>query len=209
MTKVPEGIWQGKFLAICSTDSPEEIRTPPPFDETVVTDLDVIKRRAVEALDKSGQSQRNPWASTTGQTRAEDPLLVEREDVDPPGFYYIVPFYRGAAEAPILATVDAYEAGGLTNTIASPEGTTHFGNALYREAVIQRFGGQEVEVGGTLVRLEEKDLHDTLVWRPCAESLSLFRPFYRFDVGGPGSENRVYVRIDGELFTELTFGMGM
>jgi hypothetical protein len=72
-------------------------------------------------------------------------------------------------------------------------------------------------VGGVKVPLRAEDLHGNadgfhanLVWRPCAESLSPYWPFYRFDAHLPnGRPITIYVRIDGEVFTELHEGMGM
>jgi hypothetical protein len=39
-----------------------------------------------------------------------------------------------------------------------------------------------------------------VVWQPCRQSTSRFAPFWRFHIEG----QTVYVRADGELFTELT-----
>ena len=45
-----------------------------------------------------------------------------------------------------------------------------------------------------------------LVWRPCRESWSPHLPFYQITVG----DYRLYVRLDGEVFTRLTWeGKGM
>ena len=45
-----------------------------------------------------------------------------------------------------------------------------------------------------------------LIWRPCAQSLSAFLPFYRFVA--PGQE--LYFRVDGRLYVgPLTYGSGL
>ena len=64
-------------------------------------------------------------------------------------------------------------------------------------------------VGAQTVTLQATDLYPHLVWQPCAESLCPYWPIYRFDVGGPDSDTKVYVRIDGELFPELRSASGM
>jgi len=155
-------------------------------------------------------NQREPWSAWFQDELSGEPFLVEREDLDPTRFYYIVAFRRPSGDAPILVNVSPYESGGFAGSIAAPEdGTTQFTRALDRETVIERFAGQEVEVQGKVVTLLQENLVDHLVWRPCAESLSPYWPFYRFDVAGPSGPVGVYVRIDGELFTELHVGKGM
>ena len=54
--------------------------------------------------------------------------------------------------------------------------------------------------GRLLVRKEAVCQYPHLVWRPCCESLSPYYPFYMFTVG----HHRLYVRIDGAVFTSLT-----
>ena len=53
--------------------------------------------------------------------------------------------------------------------------------------------------GRLLVRKEAICIFPTLVWRPCRESLSPYWPFYMLTVG----DARLYVRIDGAVFTAL------
>jgi hypothetical protein len=211
MTPVRSGRLAGKFVAICDEDPPPDVDvTPIVLSDSLITDLEEIKARATTGLNASGQAQRPAWNSALNGAQVGEPLLVEREYLDPPRFYYIVPFLRGDSDVPVLALVDAYESGGLAGSIAAPgpNGSTHFNRALSRDAVIQTFAGQQVEVDGAMVTLEAADLHKNLVWRPCGESLSPYWPIYRFDVGGPGGP-KVYIRIDGELFTELHEGFGM
>jgi hypothetical protein len=209
MTKVPRGNWQGKYLAVCDEDPPVDTQDSEiVLNASLVTDLDEIRTRATAGLATSNNARRVPWVRGLAGVQVASPILVEREDFDPLRFYYIVPIYRDS-DVPVLTMVDAYEQGGLVSTVVAPDGTTHFSYALDRDAVLRRFVGQEIEVKEGVVRLEEQDLHEHLVWQPCAESLSPYWPFYRFDVGGPESGIRVYVRIDGEVFTELRFGAGM
>lgn len=210
MTTIDSGFWEGKYLAICDPDPAPDTQDPRRFfNDHLVLDRDEIRERATRAMDALGQNPRDPTNRALDGARAGEPLLVEREDHTPPLFYYLVPVSRAAGDVPMVMTIDAYESGGLAEFIAAPEGTTHFSYALDRDAVLRRFVGQEVEVAEGVVRLEEQDLYEHLVWQPSAESLSPYMPFYRFDVGGPDSGIRVYVRIDGEVFTQLRFGAGM
>jgi len=43
-------------------------------------------------------------------------------------------------------------------------------------------------------------LSPTLVWQPCQESYSPYLPFYQYTIG----DNKIYVRVDGEVFSKLT-----
>jgi hypothetical protein len=212
MTKVPRGRWKGKLLSVCIKSPGEDVRdgesTDDPTDDVLLTDPVEIQNRASAGLDSTNQMQRSAWRVARDGTHVGDPTLVEREDFDPSRFYYIVPFQRDSA-LPILTFVDAYQSGSLADTVAVPDGTTHFAHTLNREAVLHQFAGQQVDIGGEVVTLAEQDIYPHLIWRPCAESLSPYWPFYRFDVGGQESGIKVYVRIDGELFTELHIGFGM
>jgi intein/homing endonuclease len=184
-----------------------------------------IHRRALRGLDRIlstdragvaesaaldlGSAPKGIWERAVVGTEPGQPILVERQDLKPPRLYYIVPYIDGEGNVPLLAHVDADESGELAGVVAAPEGTTHFRDALTRQEVIERFAGRDVEVGERTVSLEAEQLYEHLVWQPCKESLSPFWPFYRFDVGEAGEENRVYIRIDGQVFTALHVGMGM
>jgi hypothetical protein len=211
MTPVPSGFWRGQFLAICDPDAAADTQDPPLIpDGELVTDTAVIVERARQGL--ATQDVRNPgaWSAWPRGDAVEETFRVERLDLDPPRFYDIVAFRLPSGEVPIAVNVNPYETGGFAGCIAAPvEGTTHFTRALSRESVIERFAGQQIEVDGSTVTLQQEHLLDHLVWRPCAESLSLYWPFYRFDEAGAKGPVSVHVRIDGELFTELHVGKGM
>jgi len=202
--------WDGKYLVICDPDPPADTQDPPSvFDEvSLVLGPDMIWNLAEQWFDDRARREGYRQVPELDSLRAGIPLLVEREDLTQPLFYYIVPF---ATDGDIrMATyVNAYGSGGVAQVIAAPQGTTHLTYALNRDTVIQRFAGRNVEVGEHDVRLRAEDLHDNLVWRPCSESLSPFWPFYRFDADVPGvGRIPIYVRIDGALFTELHEGQG-
>jgi hypothetical protein len=53
--------------------------------------------------------------------------------------------------------------------------------------------------GRLIVRKAACALYPTLVWRPCRESMSPYVPFFMVSVG----THRLYVRVDGRIFTRL------
>jgi hypothetical protein len=208
MKPLKHGCWTGEYAAICDTDPPAEIVDTPPVDD-MVPEPDP-QRRAVDGIYTDfNLDARETWSNALKDTYVGEPLLVEREDLVPTRSYYLVPFPRQTGEVPVVALVDGYQSGGLVGSIAVAEGTTHLVTAFDRDKVIHTFSGT-LDVGGVTVELTSGNLYDTLVWRPCKESLSLYWPFYRFDADVPGGGTiPIYVRIDGELFTELHEGMGM
>jgi hypothetical protein len=53
--------------------------------------------------------------------------------------------------------------------------------------------------GALEIRGEIFSIYPALVWRPCRESLTPYVPFHLVTVG----DYRLYVRIDGNVFTKL------
>jgi hypothetical protein len=209
LTGVERGIWTGKFVAICDPDpAPTIAERPGMRGHAPRLPKDVVLQDATTIKADFRLDQRTVRYQELAGAEVDQPLLVEREDLEDSSFYYLVPFRRGA-DVPVVFIVDAYTRGSHAGSISVPDGTTHFATALSREAILDRFAGQRIEVNGGRITLAADNLYSHLVWRPCAESPSPYWPFYRFDVGGPESGVKVYVRIDGELFTELHTGLGM
>lgn len=209
MTPVPLGIRAGDCIAICDADPPADTQDMPnDVDSNRVTDLDAIEEIAAAGLDATGQSRRAQWMAALEGAGTSEPFLVQREDYDSPRFYAIVPFRRGE-DVPVLVLVDPHGAGGIAGTVAVPEGTTHFRGAVDLATILESYVGRTETIGGVDYTLVADDLYEFLVWRPCVESLSPYWPFHRFDVGGQGSGIHVYVRIDGEIFSELHVRGGM
>jgi hypothetical protein len=209
MTGVPAGHWGGKFIAICDADpAPGTSDNPLVSEGGLVTEPDEIVDRANRGVADIGLNEREPWIASLRADPA-DLLLVEREDLGRPRFYYIVPFRSDDGTVPFVAQVGGHEVGAIAGSIAAPGVNTHIGQAVDRETVIRNFAGLRINVAGTSVTLRQEDLNDHLFWRPCVESLSPYWPFYRFDVGGPDGDIKVYVRIDGQLVPELHLGRGM
>lgn len=211
MDLVDTGTWEGKYLVICDPDPPADTRDPPLIfeEDRLALGPDMIRDQVAPWFNDRAQREGDQDALELANLQVGVPLVVEREDLIQPSFYYIVPFATENGDIRMATYVNPYGSGGVAQVIAAPQGTTHLTYALDRDAVIRRFAGQYVEVGGHDVELRAQDLHDNLVWRPCSESLSPFWPLYRFDTDVPGvGRVPIYVRIDGELFTELHEGEG-
>ena len=119
-------------------------------------------------------------------------------------FYYIVPMQTSRKLAPVLVCVDA-RYGDYLQAIALPErgASALAGLSFDSKTALDRVLGKRIELGGRkgrlIVRKEAYGLYPTLVWKPCRESLSPYYPFHMITV----SDFRIYIRVDGHLFTKL------
>jgi hypothetical protein len=204
MTGVPGGYWSGKFVAVCDPEPPAERRGPQRPPKRRPSDRLIEPERAAQlaqaGLKDYGLYERPDWAKALKGTRPGEPVLVQRLDhLD--RFYYIVPMQVTRRRVPVLASVDA-RYGDYRQAAALPGARSHL-LAQDRKTVFDLVAGSRVELteplGRLLVRRETICLHPTLVWKPCRESLSPFWPFHMLTVGA----HRIYVRIDGQVFTAL------
>jgi hypothetical protein len=101
-----------------------------------------------------------------------------------------------------MAIVDAVE-GNYRQIAARPDATDDARFRVAGDAVLALCVNRRFELpdyaGSILVREEAAGLHPALVWRPCVESLSPYLPFFMVTVG----DHRLYVRLDGRIFTAL------
>jgi hypothetical protein len=210
MTGIDFGHWNGKFVAVCDPD-------PPPGPGPVVREkrrarqgARLIGRKqatesALRGLQEHGLTKRKQWAAALKSVTPGEAVLVQRLDrLD--SFYWIVPLQRRRAQVPAAVSVDA-RSGEYRQAIVlpKPDEAAAF-EAPKTEAVLESIAGRRFELpdrlGRLLVRPEAVCVHPTLVWRPCRESLSPFYPFRMVTVGA----HRLYVRLDGAVFTSLTLG---
>jgi hypothetical protein len=206
MTGVPAGHWAGQFVAVCDPEPPaaQPRRTTPVtrrFDGARVLTADEASRVALESLAELKLADRKRWQTALANVQAQPPLLVQRLDrVD--SFYYVVPLGAAADRASAGVAIDA-RYGNYLETVALPEGATSVIGHLDAKGALNTIVNQRFELedfaGRVLVRPDVVCSCETLVWKPCLESLSPFFPFYRFTAGG----TTVYVRIDGAVFTAL------
>lgn len=209
MTGVPGGYWTGKFIAVCDPELPSQIigksqRPRSPFSGEKIIGKEEAVMCAKEGINQHNLLKKEGWNKRIKQSRAGEPVLVQRLDrLD--SYYYIIPYDVGANKTGSLISVDArygdYKQGAIL-----PEPRPHLINAyekgrksIINDVLKKRFTLKE-QLGKLIIRPEAFCLYPTLVWKPCRESLSPFWPFYMFTIGS----QHIYVRIDGEIFTHLT-----
>lgn len=205
MTGVPGGYWGGQFVAVCDPDPPPTRtgkpgrRFSPYLPEGRLFAPRDAAMQAQTGLESYGLVRR-PAIRELSSAKPGEPVLVQRLD-RPDEFYFIVPFHLNQA-TPLAVIVDARR-GDYRQSIVSRDPARTVFAVDERETVAKQVIGRRFELpnqqGFIRVRPEAFCQYPTLVWKPCRESLSPFYPFSLFTVGS----FRLYVRIDGVVFTEL------
>jgi hypothetical protein len=161
---------------------------------SVIGPPEILERARSEAKRLSESTR---WKAAFKDTVPETPLLVQRRDKTDADFY-IVSFRSGPRVTARLRI------NGHTGRYAEAIGIDKVGDKLKPYYTIDQAQRQMV----TLKKATAKGplaIDPFPMWRPCAQSLSAFLPFYRF--WGPGKE--LYFRVDGKLYSALTYGAGL
>ncbi|QSQ22724.1 hypothetical protein JY651_47795 [Pyxidicoccus parkwayensis] len=208
MTGVPGGYWNGKFVAVCDPEPPAArggpMRQPSRRrGKGELLEPKTLSTLALAGLREYGLLERKDWAQVLGQARPQPGVMVQRLDrLD--SFYALVGFEAKKGTV-AFAAVDGRWGDYMQATLLPKPQSER--TRLTREQAFKRIAGKRLELGGQkgrlLVRKEAVCSYPHLVWRPCMESLSPYYPFYLFTVGN----ERVYVRIDGAVFTSLTLDL--
>jgi hypothetical protein len=206
MTGIDFGHWLGQYVAICDPHPPTfRIGARGFAQERLRSEgflsAEVAVSRAREGLAVYGLADRKNYAGVLKRAKWGTPVLVQRLD-HPNQFYYVVPVAENERSTPLAVVVDALSGIYLQSAINPHPGQTVF-TTLEREAALKSVAGRVVELpdrmGRLRIRPEALCFYPHLVWKPCRESLSPYYPFYMFATGA----NRIYVRSDGAIFTEL------
>lgn len=210
MTGVDFGHWNGKFVAVCDPDPPPD-RLPSkrkhvrrPREGTRLLTAATAAKLAVAAVEEADLHAREGWADALKSARPGNPILVQRLDrLD--SFYWIVPMLR-QRRLSAAVSIDARYGDYRQSVRLSEPAREEIGFAddaeVLKHIADRRFDLPELE-GRVLVRREAICVYPHYVWRPCLQSLSPFYPFRMVTVGG----HRLYIRIDGAVFTSLTLGL--
>ncbi|WP_156304373.1 hypothetical protein [Nitrosospira briensis] len=139
------------------------------------------------------------------------PQLVQRLD-RPNDFYYLTPW---EGERGISALVDIDARFGFfksARVFSEPAKEWLIGGehgAKSAELIARRVNDKIFELPGEKGRFKVYPgtycITPILVWKPCRQSWSPHLPFYQLAIGG----TLLYVRVDGEVFTQLTSGLGV
>ena len=211
--------WQSTYFTGCNYDDPGGSLQYISVCDPDKRDIELPKRRPRKALASGRKLITQDDAVKFGQLGLEEYGLLKDERVAaaikgaqptrpmpvlrldrPNTYYYLVPWetQRGvAALAQIDARFGVFQGLHLRNKPSLEE-------YLPKREIIRRVSNRQFDLPEKLGRLvlhpEVACLSPTLVWRPCWESFSPYMPFYQFTVG----DFRIYVRVDGEVFSALT-----
>lgn len=209
--------WQTTYMTGCNFDSPtgdlQYISVCDPDDRK----LELPRRRAVKPFQErrlliASEAQEMAQAELKSYRLDRDERVRERLANAQPAapvpvmrldrlnsYYYLIPWASGD-KVGATAQVDARNGALLGLHLHEGPGL----KALPRKNVLARVAGKRFQIekqpGRLTVFPETACISPFLVWRPCRESWSPHLPFYQLTLG----EHRIYVRIDGEVFTRLT-----
>ena len=117
-------------------------------------------------------------------------------------YYFLVPFQAKRRTLAFVSIDGRY--GDYLQSALLPKVDRPF---ITRDEAFKLVVDRRIELGDLRGRVLLREgaicMYPHLVWRPCRESLSPYYPFYMFTVGA----YRIYVRVDGVVFTSLTLGM--
>jgi hypothetical protein len=205
LTGVPCGKFTGRFVAVCDPDEPLPDGGPTvaktPQSETSFLSMRRAGRVAEQGIAAAGLLEDAVWRAALRQASAGPPRLVHRLD-RLQSFYYLVPFSRRSTVT-AQALVDP-ASGAFLEAQAAEDAERSLPMARAPSAVMDLVSRCRLDVPGwrrhTLLQREGMSASSTLVWKPCQESLSPYLPFTMVTYG----DRHIYVRADGEVFTQLT-----
>ena len=206
------GHWQGKFIAVCEAAPPP---VPPkrrrrtkrdlPYQQPGLVPSSMVAEFAERGLESAGLKDRDGWRQALDNTCGGTPALVQRLDRRN-SFYWMTPLARAdqtCAYANINASTGEFQ---QARAARDNEGTglLSLNARQIKRALSTQTQGRAVSRGAPAIHAGFEPISRHWMWKPCLESLS---PYYPFKVFSDGSK-RLFVRSDGQVFTQLTAGWG-
>ncbi|MBU6999691.1 MAG: hypothetical protein HXS41_15245 [Theionarchaea archaeon] len=217
---VSQSYWEGNLFTGCNYDDPngnlqyvsicdpKPPRVPPPLPEGIrfkglpdrLLDPEQVISLSTASMERYRLDKDERVAPILQKDRVGEPQLVLRLD-QPNTYYYILPWTTKEGATSLTAQIDARS--GAFNSLQLRE-KSKSREFLSKKQAIARVEKQRF----TMLKRRRTIVFypgvtqpvPTLVWRPCWESWSPHLPFYQFTLGS----DTVYVRVDGQVFTELT-----
>jgi hypothetical protein len=208
MTGAPRGNWAGQHIAICDPEpapkSPgKRASAKKLFDGENLIDKETAATLAMQHIEQVQAHAEKLYENGLKGVHAGSAVLNQRLD-KLNDYYYIVPLLGNNDAILALMSIDARF--GYLRQAAFARNHT-------KPLVFQPLGGEEIR--SRLLKLKRIELHGekriltihpeamciypALVWKPCKQSLSPYWPFHLITIGN----HQLYLRVDGELFTEL------
>lgn len=193
-----------QYISVCDPDEPN-LKLPLRAARKFLFDgRELIAREnaiqiSQESLKTHNLLEDKRVADIVSSGRPGKPISVLRLD-RANTYYYLVPWEQEGRVAAITQ-VDARFGEFLGLHLREAPLEKEF---LHREEVLKSIANEKIQLSDMMGRVkldpEIACLSPTLVWQPCWESWSPHLPFYQFTIG----EHKLYVRVDGEVFSRLT-----
>ena len=206
------GHWQGKFIAVCAAAPPpvapvrrRRRRRDMPYQKPGLVPSSMVAEFAERGLENAGLKDRDGWREALDNTCAGKPALVQRLDRRN-SFYWMAPLARSdqtCAYANINASTGEFQQARAARDNEGP-GLLSLNDSQTKRVLSQQVQPQAARGGELAIQPGFEPVSRHWMWKPCLESLS---PYYPFKVFKYGSK-RLFVRSDGQVFTQLTAGWG-
>jgi hypothetical protein len=209
----PSGATQ--WISVCDPE-PAEIDLPRMRPIAYQSDgKRIISTKQTLELAAAALKEYNLMESDLGASFREGrlgrPLLVHRLD-RPNDYYYLTPWEQSDGIMGFLDIDARFGVFRSARAFAQPESELLIGARSSRgllEAITRRINHRTFELPDEQGRFKVYPgtycIPPVLVWKPCRESWSPHLPFYQIVVG----PHVLYVRLDGQVFTQLTSGRGV
>ena len=206
---------QSQWISVCDPE-PRSIELPRRRSVEYLAD----GRRLVEMQNVAGFAMRGVETYRLAESefmapvfkagQLGEPVLVMRLD-EPGEYYYLSPWETDLGTAGFAQIDGRFGTFSSFQVLSAPNRDLLIGrdrrDQLQRR-IARQIDGLKVELPGQRGKFtifpDTYSISPTLVWKPCRESWSPHLPFHQVTSGA----NTVYVRIDGQVFTQLTGGHG-
>jgi|SRR5450755_2074542 hypothetical protein len=203
--------WNGKFIAVCDAD-PLPKNTLKQLPEEFLNGGDKMMDKetagiyAEKALFDYGLTKYSFLRDILNKVKPGNPVLVQRFDRTN-DFYFLVPMETPDKSTHSLVCVDGRFGNYREAAFSKDKDNPLVFEPLNRDQILKLMGNRiQIDQKGTLLIIhpEAVVISPVMVWMPCLESFSPFLPFYMVIIGN----TRIFVRIDGQIFNELTTNFG-
>ena len=153
------------------------------------------------------------WTAAYKDALAQEPLLVAGNA--PEKVYYIVEFRQGNRTTGLmLVNARSGKVGSVTGIQTAAASMFHFYQPKEIPALVDECAVlfprpndlPPVTMNRVVLNVQALEVQPTLYWEPCDQSLTLFQPFYVVYHRELSQRDRLFVRVDGEIYTSITHG---
>jgi len=199
--------WKDKFIAICDNEpAPLEngkvIIVKNGYDGEKMIDKEAAMKCAMNYLKDFEMSDNYNFKEILNSVLPGNPVMVQRLDRKDE-YYYLVPMKTSKKHVNCLVSIDGrfgtYRESSFAKGINNPLGfRTLNQKEIYK--LIEDWKHKENKIVNSENYNGPLKINPTMVWMPCKESYTSYLPFYLVSIG----KSKLFIRIDGEIFTELT-----